>query len=701
MDFPKASDHLPKPELMKQGIKRKRIVASCLPCYSKKQKCNRQFPCDHCVRRRQPELCSFYSSRPVSPPSQSGLDAGETSVVTEHALSATNVVTKLGTTEDPITGDHRQSLSEAFGYFVESESNVLPIIRQHGYEDAGPRLAPTSVSADIEVLRDGLSKLPDRSIIDFLIQYFFREVNWIYQLIHPPSFMRDYERWRTRHEHPHLEDVDFSILVPRICIYTSLFLPSREYTSDVIRGLSLSDIRGQCNNAACRLDKLSSVATRNTAVTRIQSLCLLALSHSEEGHQRRFRSVFSQIIHEIKEAGMHREPLTSKPSGLNEIEQEVRRRVFCNVYIWDRRLANFLDHDALLAETSLMTGLPRMQLGVEMKSTGTRSPDSFLGRRLEAQLAKFRLCRGQEISTAYDPISSEEWFEKFCTEFLPQIPDTYALLADGHWDKQVGDLPRQRELFHVALYESVCCNFRGLLKMDPKRMQSLPSYKRSLVLQHCHLLQEAAMGLLEKVSLFHQRLGFQQTRFQLLLLHYFEGSLYLGLSIRMMDRIRDSFEKAVDNQLLCRATVPPDSRRQLLWPRLNTSDSHCQEIMHVTLGSLDKMAACCEAAETAASVLRRMGLSGHSQKDIDNSWYNEEHHISNESASLSVKSFQDYLSFVGTPQSGVGDGRSAERVLQDVVTDQSRLLDTEISLEAGLLGNSDVSGQWGLFAGTM
>ena len=68
-------------------IKRKRTVTSCTQCYTKKQKvslptylirlcpplvrpknrklikgkwqCNHQYPCDHCTRRRRPELCSY------------------------------------------------------------------------------------------------------------------------------------------------------------------------------------------------------------------------------------------------------------------------------------------------------------------------------------------------------------------------------------------------------------------------------------------------------------------------------------------------------------------------------------------------------------------------------------------------------------------------------------------------------------------
>lgn len=38
---------------------RKRRISTCGPCYTRKQKCDRQYPCNHCTRRRRPEECVF------------------------------------------------------------------------------------------------------------------------------------------------------------------------------------------------------------------------------------------------------------------------------------------------------------------------------------------------------------------------------------------------------------------------------------------------------------------------------------------------------------------------------------------------------------------------------------------------------------------------------------------------------------------
>ncbi|OCF78216.1 hypothetical protein I204_00153 [Kwoniella mangroviensis CBS 8886] len=43
------------------GQKKKRISLSCAQCAKRKQKCNREFPCNHCESRKVPELCVPYN----------------------------------------------------------------------------------------------------------------------------------------------------------------------------------------------------------------------------------------------------------------------------------------------------------------------------------------------------------------------------------------------------------------------------------------------------------------------------------------------------------------------------------------------------------------------------------------------------------------------------------------------------------------
>lgn len=51
--------------------KKRRVALSCAECAKRKQKCNRETPCQHCVSRRVPELCVPYT-RNTSPSGKAG-----------------------------------------------------------------------------------------------------------------------------------------------------------------------------------------------------------------------------------------------------------------------------------------------------------------------------------------------------------------------------------------------------------------------------------------------------------------------------------------------------------------------------------------------------------------------------------------------------------------------------------------------------
>nr|XP_019046958.1 hypothetical protein I302_03564 [Kwoniella bestiolae CBS 10118]OCF25888.1 hypothetical protein I302_03564 [Kwoniella bestiolae CBS 10118] len=59
-----------------QKKKKRRVALSCAECAKRKQKCNRETPCQHCVARRVPELCVPYS-RPTTPPASKNVIKSE------------------------------------------------------------------------------------------------------------------------------------------------------------------------------------------------------------------------------------------------------------------------------------------------------------------------------------------------------------------------------------------------------------------------------------------------------------------------------------------------------------------------------------------------------------------------------------------------------------------------------------------------
>ncbi|KAL4909243.1 hypothetical protein BDW74DRAFT_146228 [Aspergillus multicolor] len=109
---------------------RKRRVTTCVPCYKRKQKCNRQHPCNHCTRRRRPEEC-LYSSSSAEPGPRAdkaqdrllGAAQSERSRVDESSSFA------LGETHGR-SFSPRSALAQSFGYFEDSSCNTMALLRR-------------------------------------------------------------------------------------------------------------------------------------------------------------------------------------------------------------------------------------------------------------------------------------------------------------------------------------------------------------------------------------------------------------------------------------------------------------------------------------------------------------------------------------------------------------------------------------------
>jgi hypothetical protein len=48
--------------------KKRRVALACAECAKRKQRCNRETPCQHCIARRVPELCVPYTRSGTPPP---------------------------------------------------------------------------------------------------------------------------------------------------------------------------------------------------------------------------------------------------------------------------------------------------------------------------------------------------------------------------------------------------------------------------------------------------------------------------------------------------------------------------------------------------------------------------------------------------------------------------------------------------------
>lgn len=183
--------------------------------------------------------------------------------------------------------------------------------------------------------------MPPRPVIDFLMQCFLAEVNWMFQLVHPASLMATYNTWWSKAQLPEAEalfnatDIDFAALMMRICGFVSQFLPSASHTIDSVRGMSLAEIRETSTTVGAKLASIAMDVDSRGSLLRVQHLCFCGLTAGCEGYIRIARTKLCYAICLAQDLGFHKDSPGYQSVPLDEVELEMRRRVFCNLYVWD------------------------------------------------------------------------------------------------------------------------------------------------------------------------------------------------------------------------------------------------------------------------------------------------------------------------------------------------------------------------------
>ena len=158
------------------------------------------------------------------------------------------------------------------------------------------------------------------------------------QFVHTPGFLMHYEQWWLKDRPLSIADIEFAILILRICLYAAQCLPSPSHTIDRISALTLPGIRNVCTEVGNSLAKACVALDWKGSLVRVQHLLLAAIKSSSEGRTDQFWEGIASASQAAQKAGIQRD--SSDPGNYSwELEKEVRRRVFCSLYILDRCLS--------------------------------------------------------------------------------------------------------------------------------------------------------------------------------------------------------------------------------------------------------------------------------------------------------------------------------------------------------------------------
>lgn len=195
-------------------MSRSNKVASCKQCRVRKVRCDRSAPCTTCVRHGCDEQCSL-RAQPRANLDKVPIPRREASSRAITGASDTFLLHPLDGSEITEIIEHQQRFEEGsadISGFITDQRRLynLTVGALHDFinraslnEQSWKGLEmPTLSSFGGTISQEEryvwqihmASQFPRRSHCDFLVSYFFENINWIYQAVRVPSFMHMYER---------------------------------------------------------------------------------------------------------------------------------------------------------------------------------------------------------------------------------------------------------------------------------------------------------------------------------------------------------------------------------------------------------------------------------------------------------------------------------------------------------------------------
>ncbi|KZO94940.1 hypothetical protein CALVIDRAFT_483574, partial [Calocera viscosa TUFC12733] len=348
---------------------RTRVSYSCSECHRRKQKCDRQVPCSHCVARKVPELCKGYT--PGKADSDLAARLARIENIIEHALpqyasrlsssipqSPSEGGDDLGEGES-VRGDSGPQVEDDpqggilqggkwYGSSASGSVTTQPLLEQlHAQSgELGPvEEAQTPAEKLLRLIQDcGVSatKVPEllrelpesKMTTDRLVDFYFQQINYTRYPLYEPAFRASYESIYASGGKLHPNDIRFLPLLFVILATSVRLAPDHLVGNSSVRRITSlryywASRRSLLIAAAVQTDSLELV------LARLLSFRFLVF-------ERRITECWAQLGAAVRTAqalGLHRD---GTKLGLDAFNTEYRRRVWTYLYHADRTHALIL-----------------------------------------------------------------------------------------------------------------------------------------------------------------------------------------------------------------------------------------------------------------------------------------------------------------------------------------------------------------------
>ncbi|UNI14876.1 hypothetical protein JDV02_001458 [Purpureocillium takamizusanense] len=400
--------------------------SACTECQRRKQKCNREWPCDRCQRRKIADECRYNTTNPPLAPSASSDVSDRDKDKDDHLPHGKQ---RPG---DPVPNgvadggpSSAGSRTDAPWFDALTAARVFSTLGleppPESSKDAPKEdLAAADSSPQIQRV---LKLLPGRQSMDKLIITFTNDVNYHYYIIYPPDFLRDYHIWWERRSKNRPVSLQFTCLLAMICA-CCVQHADNDMQQELQRfsGMPADDLSEQLHNAVREL--ASVIPVGHYHMYNVQRLLHSCYWYKAEAQFQEAWHVLSAAILEARELECHKEPPPGKES---EHDREMRRRLWCILDTWDWQISSGLSRPKIIDRADCDAELPSLTL----EKDWAHAPSPLLHMKMQSELTRRLASRFSAPKNVISPDEVreyqgliEDWVRRFPPVYDFENPDT-------------------------------------------------------------------------------------------------------------------------------------------------------------------------------------------------------------------------------------------------------------------------------------
>ncbi|KAJ6446023.1 Endoglucanase [Purpureocillium lavendulum] len=400
--------------------------SACTECQRRKQKCNREWPCDRCQRRKIADECRYNTTNPPPVPPASG-DVRDKDRDKDDLLPRGNQGPVAPNPNGAAEGDPTAAGSHAHAPWFDTLT-ATRVFSTLGLEPPPESSKNTpkedSAAADSSPqIQRVLKLLPKRQSMDKLISTFTQDVNYHYYIIYPPDFLRDYHIWWERCSKNRPLSLQYTCLLAMICA-CCIQHADNDMQSELeqFSRMPSDDLSEQLHNAVRELATVIPVGHYH--IFNLQRLLHSCYWYKAEARFLEAWHVLSGAILEARELEFHKEP---PPGTETDHDREMRRRLWCILDTWDWQISSGLSRPKIIDRADCDAELPSLTL----EKFASQAPSPLLHMKMQSELTRRLASRFSAPKNVINPDEVreyqgliEDWVRRFPPVYDFENPDT-------------------------------------------------------------------------------------------------------------------------------------------------------------------------------------------------------------------------------------------------------------------------------------